>query len=147
MNCELVVESFEIDFDYFVDQLLNISNFIENGLEQFALDFRRHPIRAVDADQAGMKRNISKFPTCAWIIRGSAKIDAVPRHKGPVSFQDEALQFPVLLSRFAHPNRVGTFPEAATLGDRNQIQTQALINQEFHCAIISLLRRCVVVFS
>jgi hypothetical protein len=42
---------------------------------------------------------------------------------------------------------VRTLPEVAALGDRNQIRTQALINQEFHCAIISLLRSCVVVFS
>jgi hypothetical protein len=105
MNREFVIERFESDFDNFIDQL-HLPNFIENGLEQFALDLRSHSLRAVDADQAGMKRNIGKLSTGPWIVRGTTKIDAVSGHKGPVSLQDEGFQFPVFPSSFAHPNHM-----------------------------------------
>ena len=104
MNREFVIERLEIDFDNFIDQLLHIPNFIENGLEQFTLDFRGHSNRAVDADQAGMKRNIGKLSTRSRIVRGTAKVDAVPCHKGPVSIQNKGFELPVFPSRFAHPN-------------------------------------------
>src|SRR3984885_2743596 len=51
-------------------------------------------------DQAGMKRNIGKLSTGTWIVRGTAKIDAVSGHKGPVYLQDERFQFPVFPSSF-----------------------------------------------
>jgi hypothetical protein len=39
---------------------------------------------------------------------------------------------------------VGAFGETATSGDLHQIQTQTLINQEFHRALISQIRSCEV---
>jgi hypothetical protein len=80
------------------------------------------------------------------IVRWTAKIDAVACHKGPVPLEDEGLQFPVFPSRLAHPNYMGAFDEAATPADLHQIQTQTLVNQEFHYALISLIRSCVVAF-
>jgi hypothetical protein len=73
MNRKFVIERLEIDFDNFIHQL-HIPNFIENRLEQFALDLRSHSIRAVDADQAGVKRNVDKLSTGPRIVQGTAKI-------------------------------------------------------------------------
>jgi hypothetical protein len=94
-----------------------------------------------------MKRNIGKLSTGPQIVRGTTKIDAVSGHKGLVSLQDEGFQFPVFPSSFAHPNHMGAFDEAAPSGYLHQIQTQTLINQEFHHAVVSLIRRCVGAFS
>ena len=60
-------------------------NFIENGLEQLAMELGGHSIGAVDADQTGMKRNVGKLPTGPRILCRTAKIDAIPCHKGPVT--------------------------------------------------------------
>ena len=61
-----------------VDTLCHrIPNFIENGLEQFGPDLRSHSIRAVDADQATMKRNIRKLSTGPRIVRWTATFSTV----------------------------------------------------------------------
>jgi hypothetical protein len=66
MNREFAIRRFEIDFDNFIEQMLGSPNFIKDGFEQLALDFGSHSARAIDTDQAGVKRNIRKLPTRPW---------------------------------------------------------------------------------
>lgn len=82
-----------------------------------------------------MEGHIGELSSVPLIIRGTAKIHAVSGHKGPVTLQEEGLQLPVFRSGLSHPDHMGTFSETTPLGDRNQIQGQAFINQEFHYAL------------
>ena len=94
-----------------------------------------------------MKRNVSKLSAGPWCFSRSPKVDAITGNKRPVSRKDKRLQFPVFPTGFPQPNHVRAFHETAIASDRDQIQTKTFIDQEFHHALILLIRRSVVAFS
>jgi hypothetical protein len=77
-----------------------------------------------------MQAHIRVFTRGTRIVRRSAKVDAVVRNKGPVSTQDDPLEFPVLRACFSKVIDVRA-RKAPLLGVGRQRRAQVFIDQDF----------------
>ena len=95
-----------------------------------------HPGRTVHTDQSRMEGHACVLTFGAGVFGRAAKVDAIPRHKRPISIEDEGFQLPVFPSCFAQPYNVGALRETAVPRYLYQIQAQALVDQKFEHAFI-----------
>jgi hypothetical protein len=69
---------------------------LEDKTEKKSLEVKVHPSRPIDADEAGMERNIGQHSFRAERILRSTEILAIPRDENPVLIEQILLQLSVL---------------------------------------------------
>src|SRR5271165_1136460 len=77
-----------------------------------------------------MQAHVRVFSSGSRFARRSTKVDAVVRDKGPVAFEDDPLEFPVLRARLSKVIDMRA-NKATQLGVGGQRRAQVFINQYF----------------
>ena len=117
-------------FEQLVSEIAVLHQLVKNQCEELPLEAEIQTGRSVNAHKACMQAYVRVFSGGARFIRRSAKVDAVIRNEGPVSFENSSLEFPILracLSDVIHMRA----KKAPPLGVGCQRRTQVFINQYF----------------
>ncbi len=77
MSCKLATDV-EVNLHNFIDQLPNTPNLLKNCFKQLTLDFGFHSGRTIDAEQAGMEKNVRKLSAGLRCISRSPRVDTIP---------------------------------------------------------------------
>jgi len=125
---------FAVLLDANVEQLVGkiavLHQLIKNQCEELPLEVEIQTEGSVDAHEPWMQTHIRVFSSGSRFARWPTKVDTVIRNKGPVAFENDSLEFPVLracLSEVIHMRA----KKALLLGVDYQRRTQVFINQYF----------------
>jgi hypothetical protein len=125
---------FAVLLDAYLEQLVSeiaiLHKFVKNQCEKLPLEVEIQTEGSVDAHKACMKAHVRVFSGRSRFIRWPAKVDAVIRNEGPVSFENDSLEFPVLRAGFSEVIYMRA-KKAPLLGVGYQRRAQVFINQYF----------------
>jgi hypothetical protein len=83
-----------------VGEITVLHKFVKNQSEKLPLQAETQTEGSIDAHEPCMQAHARIFSGRARFIRWSPKVDAVIRNEGPVSFQNDPLEFPVFRACF-----------------------------------------------
>ena len=125
---------FAVLLDAYLEQLVGkiavLRKLVKNQCEKLPLEAEIQTGGSVNAHKACMQAHVRVFSCGALFIRRSAKVNAVIRNEGPVSFENDPLKFPVLSSGLSEVIYVRA-KKAPSLGVGCQRRAQVFINQDF----------------
>ena len=123
---------FAVLLDAYLERLVSeiavVHKLIKNQCEKLPLDVEIQTEWSVDAHEPCMQAYVRVFSGRSRFIRRPAKIDAVIRNGGPVSFENDSLEFPVLRACFSEVIHMRT-KKAPLLGFGCQRRAQVFINE------------------
>jgi hypothetical protein len=89
-----------------------------------------HSRRPINADEAGMERNIRKYAFRTGRVFRPTEILAIPGYENSVSIEENLFQFPILPACLANPHHVRRFMVAAFAGHQCKVGAEALVDEE-----------------
>ena len=95
-NVYALAQLIDSGFEDLIRKVGLLIDFFEHKSEEEPLKVEVHSSRSIDADEAGMERNIGEHSFRARRILRPTKIFAIPGNENPVLVEQELLQFPVL---------------------------------------------------
>src|SRR5258708_11566062 len=120
--------------DAYLEQLVGeiavLHKLVRNQCEKLPLQIEIQTEGNIDAHKPCMKAHVRILSARSRLIRWPAKIDAVIRNEGPVSFENDSLELPVLRACFSEVIHMRA-NKAPALGVGGQRRAQVFINQYF----------------
>jgi hypothetical protein len=121
-------------FDAYLEQLVGkiavLRKLVKDQCEKLPLEAEIQTGRSVNAHKACMQAHTRVFSGGARFVCWAAKVDTVIRNEGPVSFENDSFEFPVLSSGLSEVIHMRA-KKAPSLGGGCQRRAQVFINQYF----------------
>ncbi len=118
----------DANFEQLVGKIADLHQVVKNQCEELPLEVEIQTEGSVDAHEPCVQTHVRVFSSGSRFAGRSAKVDAVVRNKGPVAFEDDSLEFPVLRARLSEVIHMRA-NKAPHLGVGGQLRAQVFINQ------------------
>jgi hypothetical protein len=93
-----------------------------------------HAFGPVQADEPGMDRHVGILSSGARLGGRPAEVDRVLRDEGPIPFEVDRLQAPILQVALSEPHDMRGFAMSPTLRQLRHFSVETFVNQRLHSA-------------